>query len=246
MGELSKKVAELYGLVGDWDEDIFTLHNPSGSDVFFDLFNPILSYQTNVPIVPNPTFYITGSSNYNFSVRDFFLSPAWVRRIYVYSQNNANLQQVITHLYKDANGNEVQMPRIPSMSIGINQFQGWIAELNFDNKECVLGINQWFQNVLIKSGSEIGFLLIYKQIDKAELLSIGSTGETITSQVLFTYNSNVVRRWSEKDLFLNDYTEVTPFKQNMFLGETEDYVQPFDFSILNMYVGKTTDKNNQD
>jgi hypothetical protein len=154
------------------------------------------------------------------------------------------LQQVITHLYKDANGNEVQMPRIPSMSVGINQFQEWIAELNFDNKECVLGINQWFQNVLIKSGSEIGFLLIYKQIDKADVLS--NVGEALTSQVLFTYNSNIVRKWSEKDLILNDFTEVTPFKQNMFLGETEDYVQPFDFSILNMYVGKTTDKNNQD
>ena len=132
------------------------------------------------------------------------------------------------------------------MSVGINQFQGWIAELNFDNKECVLGINQWFQNVLIKSGSEIGFLLIYKQIDKADLLSIVSSGETISSEALFPFGGNPIRKWSEKDLILNDFTEVTPFKQNMFMGETEDYVQPFDFSILNMYVGKTTDKNNQD
>jgi hypothetical protein len=182
-----------------------------------------------------PNFWIDGSVEYNDTVRDFFNSPAWVRRIYFYSKTKENLYQVIQHIYKDANGIECNFPRIPSLSIGINQFQDWIGELDFPTNECIFGINQWFQNVLVKSNSELGMLLIYKQIEKVKLLggSTGNLGKTICDE--YASCPNKLRKWSERDLYLNDYSVVTPFKQNMFLGLKEDAVKPFDFSMLKTY-----------
>lgn len=190
----------------------------------------------------SPVFYIDGSSQYNYTVRDFFNAPAWVRRIYVYSKTEENLRQVITHLYKDANGVECQMPRIPILSVGVNQFQNWIAEIDFPNKECVFGINQWFQNVFVKANSELGFLLIYKQIDKSELLSIASVYGSRTLCDVYNSCPNTVRMWSEFDLAVNDYTQESEFKQNMFEGQDAPAVVPFDFSILKMYSGVDYEK----
>ena len=43
---------------------------------------------------------------------------------------------------------------------------------------------------------------------------------------------NTLRKWSEKDLFLNDTTQLSPFKQNMFLGQKSPAVVPFNFAVL--------------
>lgn len=223
-----QKISDIqkYDLEGDWDEVIFTLHNPTGVDVFFDLFSPMVSYQANIPSAP-PTFYIDGSSGYNTSVRDFFNAPAWVRRIYIYSKNEQNFNQIITHVYKDANGNEVNIPRIPNISVGINQFQGWIGQLDFLNYETVFGINQWYQRVLIKAFSDISFLLIYKQIDKYKILTtLGNLNPNILGEN-FEGCLNNVRKWSERDLALYDNSVVSLYKQNMFSGDVRSAVVPF-------------------
>lgn len=180
----------------------------------------------------SPIFWIDGSAGYNFTVRDFFNNPAWVRRIYIYSKTQENFKQVINHIYKDANGIECQIPLIPSMSVGVNQFQGWIAQLDFPNHEAIFGINQWFQNVLIKNNSELTMLLIYKQIEKSKLLSMR---ENIGD---FDACPNRLRKWSETDLKLYDTATISPYKQNMYLGQTQDAVRPFDFSILKKYENK--------
>lgn len=211
-----------------------------------ELYPPDNEMYYNVNVSQNPTlngriflqppvFYIVGSVEYNQTVRDFFNSPAWIRRIYFYSQTKENLYQVIQHIYKDANGIECNIPRIPSLSIGINQFQGWIAELDFKGDECVFGINQFFQDVLVKSGTELGMLLIYKQIEKIKLLgaNTGMLDKTICDE--YASCPNKLRKWSEKDLALNDYAVVTPFKQNMFAGQKEDAVKPFSFDMLKVY-----------
>lgn len=246
--KIKKSVAEKYGLDGDYDEMLFTINNPTSSDVYFDLFQPFVVEQYNVPNTPNgyiqppivsgspipptplpppitPVFWIGGSEDYNETVRDFVYSPAWVRRIYFYSKNQSNLNQVIQHLYKDANGNRRILPVFPSLSIGVNQFQNWIGQVNFDTANCILGVNQWFRQFFVEANSEIGLLLIYKQIDKSNMLSSAPC-----------FCPNILRKWSEKDLALNDYTAGSPFKQNMYKGQKELAVRPFDFSILKEYT----------
>ena len=183
----------------------------------------------------NLKFWIDGSAGYNFSVRDFFTNPCWVRRIYIFSKDENNFKQVINHLYKDANGHEFQIPLIPSLSVGINQFQGWIAELDFPNNEVVFGINQWFKDVLIEKRSELTMLLIYKQIDKSAMIS--SVGLKTAWDETSKYN-NTLRKWSERDLALYDTAKISPYKQNMYLGQTQDVVRPFDFSLLKMWQDK--------
>ncbi len=227
-----KDVDKLYGLDGDWDELLLTAYNQTSSDVFFNFFDPLIVQQVEVPTTPSSGFYISSSNssdNYNQAVRDFLYNPCWTRRMYVYSKTEQNLNQVINHIYKDANGIECQIPRFPSLSVGINQFQGWIGELDFPNKETVFGINQWFKNVLIKANSEIGFLLIYKQIDKSNMLSVSNNCDYCPAEL---------RKWNEDDLLLNDYSLVSEFKQNMYEGETQPAVKPFDFSVLKEWQGK--------
>lgn len=184
-------------------------------------------------------FWIDGSAGYNFTVRDFFNSPAWVRRIYIYSKTEENFKQVINHIYKDANGIECQIPLIPSISVGINQFQGWIAQLDFPNHEAIFGINQWFQNVFIKKHSELTMLLIYKQIEKSKLLANIGVPTVFDDKNIMP---NKLRKWSERDLKLYDTATITPYKQNMYLGRVQDAVRPFDFSILKTYQNEPVQK----
>jgi len=226
---LKEDVAKLYGLDGDWDELLFTAYNQTSNDFFFDFFNPLIVQQIDVPTTPSSGFFVSSSNssdNYNQTVRDFLYNPCWTRRMYVYSRTEENLNQVINHIYKDANGIECQIPRFPSLSVGINQFQGWIGQLDFPNNEAVFGINQWFQNVLIKANSEIGFLLIYKQIDKSKMLSASNYICSCPAEL---------RTWSEEDLLLNDYSLISEFKQNMHEGQTQPAVKPFDFSLLKQW-----------
>lgn len=229
--KVDKTLARILNIDGDWEQFLVILHNPTPNDIFFNLFDPLVVQQTNIPDTP-PSFYITASANYNDSVRDFFNSPAWVRRIYVGSQTRDNLYQSIQHIYKDANGTECIIPRIPSLSIGINQFQGWIGQLDFEKEITVFGINQYFQNVLIKSNSQVGFLLIYKQIQKVNILSVGSPDKSKNICSKLDFEPNKIQRWSKKKLSIWDYSKYTPYKQNMFEGLTEDVVRPFDFSML--------------
>jgi hypothetical protein len=247
---LKKSVGERYGLDGEFDEMIFTLYNPTTTGVYFDLFKPFEAQQVNIPNSPygyiqppitfptpaltplpppvTPVFWIDGSEDYNETVRDLVYSPAWVRRIYIYSQSQSNFNQVINHLYKDANGNRRIVPRFPSLSVGINQFQGWIGQLNFDDDdrvECVLGINQWFRQVYIAPNSDITFLLIYNQIDKSKILS--------DSPCFNNTCTNKLRKWSERDLKLYDTTWGSPYKQNMMGAGV--VIKPFSFSMLKKY-----------
>jgi hypothetical protein len=204
-------------IYGDWEDMIFTAHNPTASDIYFDFFKLFPLYQIggNVPNTNTGGFFINGSSNYNTTVRDFFNAPAWVRRIYIYSDNQENFNQVITHVYKDANGVEVKIPLIPSLSVGVNQFQSGFGELDFPDGETVFGINQWFEDVLIKSGSELKMLLIYKQIDKSQMLS------TVNKADLSLNNRTYSEQEIQKDYIMKG-----------FIVKDENTIKPFDFSVL--------------
>ena len=67
MDKIKKNVAKAYGLDGDFDELIFTLTNPTNSDVYFDLFNPLVVQQYNVPNTPfgyvQPSRFAGGTPN---------------------------------------------------------------------------------------------------------------------------------------------------------------------------------------
>jgi len=183
-------------------------------------------------LMPTSGLYITGSADYNDTVRDFFNSPAWVRRIYIYSQNQQDFGRVINHVYKDANGNILKLPIFASLSVGVNQFQSGYGQVDFPRKNCVLGINQWFENVLIEANSSISFLLIYKQIEKVKLLTgtFESGSKTICDEYLDC--PNTVRKWSDIDLALNDWSKYSVYKQNMYEGLKQDVVRPFSMDML--------------
>ena len=148
----------------------------------FDIAYNFLSntvYNTNVggstvsvisPLIPQVS-YIGGSFDYNAFIQDVINNPVGVDRMVIVSQNNGNFNQVLNVVYKDANGIETQNPFIPSLSVGISQFQSGIGKVDFPNSELVLGVNQYLSNFLVKANSEVKVLLIYKQLEKSKLLS---------------------------------------------------------------------------
>lgn len=219
---VSDEFLKRWDIDDDWNIVQYNCINPTSSDVYFNLFDPNILY--NVPDAP-PSFFIRGSSNYNQDLRDYRNSPAWIRRVEVYSHNQENLNQVINHTYKDANGNEMNIPRIPSLSIGVNQYQGWRAELDFKgNADMVLGINQWFTNLFIKAHSQIGFIFIYNQLQLTKLLSKKSFVDRS-----ITFVPNDVQSVSEKTL---DETALVNPTTLIRVGEDGKPIVPFNFDWI--------------
>jgi YVTN family beta-propeller protein len=118
-----------------------------------------------------PNAYITGSFDYNQFIQDIINNPVCVERVVVVSQNTRNFNQVINVVSKDANGIECQFPFIPSLSVGMNQFQNGIGKVDFLDSCLVLGVNQYFSNFLNVANSIVKVLLIYKQLQKSKLLT---------------------------------------------------------------------------
>lgn len=118
-----------------------------------------------------PVPYITGSFDYNQFIQDVINNPVCVERLVLVSQNTRNFNQIINIVSKDANGIECQLPFIPSLSVGVNQFQSGIGKVDFLDNCLVLGVNQYFSNFLNAANSIVKVLLIYKQLEKSKLLS---------------------------------------------------------------------------
>lgn len=174
-------------------------------------------------------FYITGDSNYNLAVREGFNAPYWIRRMYFFSQNAINFNQNFFHVHKDANGNDCNLPQVPSLSVGTMQYQSGIGMIDYPNKECILGINQWYKNVVVKANSQLTMLFIYQQVDKASLLTkpTGDNSFIDNSFDDYTIQFNRLRKLNIKEIERND---IMPLNSDI---RTEINVRPFNISDLN-------------
>lgn len=173
------------------------------------------------------TLYISGSgsSSYNDDVRDFFNNPAWVKKIFVYSDNNANFFQIYNRLWKDANGKEIKYPLNAGISVSTQQFQSRIGVLDFtDDDKLILGINQWLEGLVLEPNSNYTMILAFQQIKKSDLLSSYPSGGNRLINDLTDYVSqiNPLRTYSMKDL-----NRVMP------LNSGEFSVQPLNISDFN-------------
>lgn len=171
-----------------------------------------------------PIPYITGSFNYNEFIQDVINNPVCVERLVLVSQNTKNFNQVINVVSKDANGTECQLPFIPSLSVGMNQFQSGIGKVDFLDNCLVLGVNQYFSNFINAANSIVKVLLIYKQLEKSKLLTDkkGMVGR-------LDFNCNPIKEYKPtKDAPAFDYFQkvdkpkIRPFSPKQVLSLVED------------------------
>lgn len=149
------------------------LVNPTSADYNFNLFDgySITLIPTFRLPIPFPPPYISGSIGYNFFIRGFAASPLEVRQIMVVAESVEQLNTPFNLTYKDANGIECQRPRIPSLYVSINQFQGLISYVDFQQKELVLDNQTTITNYVVKANSQVTLVIYYRQVTKASILS---------------------------------------------------------------------------
>lgn len=117
------------------------------------------------------TTYIGGSFNYNDFVRDLLYNPVNVKQFMLYSNNIANINQVIYATTKDANGQAFYYPKFPALSLGVNQFQASVSKIDFGNKGFTLDANTSLSNFTIQGQSSIKLILVQQQLEKSKLLT---------------------------------------------------------------------------
>jgi hypothetical protein len=186
-------------------------------------------YLNTFTALQTATLYISGSgsSSYNDDVRDFFNNPAWVKKIFVYSDNNANFFQIYNRLWKDANGKEIKYPLNAGISVSTQQFQSRIGVLDFtDDDKLILGINQWLEGLVLEPNSNYTMILAFQQIKKSDLLTnIMPDGRKIDDLAESVNQTNPLRTYSMKDL-----NRVMP------LNSGEFSVQPLNISDFNQVL----------
>lgn len=192
--------------------------------------NTIGVFDINSPLLP----YITSSFNYNEFIQDIIYNPVWVERIVFYSQSSTTFNQVINNTSKDANGNLMNNPYIPSMSVGTSQFQSGIGKLDFPNAELVLGVNQYLANFTVAPNSDIKLILIYKQLQKIELLT---DKEKMCNRIITTRNP--IQPVMEKDNKVA-VSKYIAFDFIPFVDLVEKEITPFNISSLSKSMFKGT------
>jgi len=203
--------------------------SPTQNIIYFGS-DTAVPYQLNSLTAVSSTVYILGSggSTYNDDVRDFFNNPAWVRKIFVYSDNNTNFNQIFSKVTKDANGNACFDPQNAAISVGTMQFQQRIGQLDFPDKDLILGINQWFDGLTLEPNSNYTMILVFQQLKKSDLLSkypIGSTN-AIDDLADYVNQMNPLKKYSLKDL-----NTVMPL--NSGVRQDINVIQPLNISDFN-------------
>ena len=129
---------------------------------------------STVSVISSPTmpsFYISGSTDYNQFVREFSFMPKRVRHItmIVDNQNQFNIHYEI--LTRDANGIQFTIPKLPNVSKNINQYQSNMVELAFSEKELILDNTTTFNQYTVLANSEVKMVIYYDEIDLSDALT---------------------------------------------------------------------------
>src|SRR3989304_3608533 len=144
----------------------FDLANNTNSTRSINLFdtNTLADVRT-IDIVGN-NFSIQGTTNYNSFVRDTLVNPKKLDRIMIYASATADLIQPLIPTIIDATGNSCSEVRNPELTISSNQFQGLIAQIDFEN--FILNVNTYITYSILRQRT-VSIVLYYKQYDRKKL-----------------------------------------------------------------------------
>lgn len=167
------KILPIIPSVDEFTSVQFTLVNTLLTDYSFTLFDGYIIHLIptfRLPIISPPP-YISGSTGYNFFIRGLAASPLEVRQIMMVTESIEQMNVPLQLTYKDANGTLCQNPRLPSLGVSINQYQGLISYVDFKPKELVLDNQTTIPNYTVKAGTSVTMVIYYRQVTKVSILS---------------------------------------------------------------------------
>lgn len=116
-------------------------------------------------------FNIVSPYNYNALLQDIQTNPMLVRRIMIIADSQSQFAQPLSMLTRNANGNQAVIPKLPNISLSVNQVQSNIATIDFKLMELVLDDNTMFSQYTFPKNTKTRFIVYYKQINRIDLLS---------------------------------------------------------------------------
>lgn len=113
-------------------------------------------------------YNVSGTADYNSFVRDSQVNPKKLDRLMIYAQANSNLENPLGLNTEDANGNSCGDVKFPTNTVSVNQFQGAIAQVDFE--DFMIDVNTSI-NYTIPAQTTIKWVLFYKEYKRKDLLS---------------------------------------------------------------------------
>ena len=131
----------------------------------------------------NPMCYIVGSEDYNEFCQDLRNNPICVRQFQIFAQNSEQVANPLNLQTKDANGTLCTIPKLPNVTLSVDQFQPNIATVDFHCKDLVLDCLTTINQYTIQPNSEVNVVMYYKQVRRVDILS---STQTVCKRVIET------------------------------------------------------------
>ena len=113
---------------------------------------------------PSSPYYIGGAVDYNFFLQNLQTEPIKLDCLKVISQNQDQLNNVISILKVDADGHSKEKPEFPILNVSAWQNQGDRASVPFNG--LILDGRTFFSQYIINAGETVVFELCYEQINR--------------------------------------------------------------------------------
>jgi len=152
------------GMPVDWSGNVVYA---TGINTVYSTSSTAINYVQQIDATGNQ-FYIDGSSDYNQFVRDNLISPKKLDRIMIYAEDNDNLLNAIGVNTESANGESCGETRLPNITVGANQFQGQIGQVDFE--DYILDVTSSI-NYTIPAFTTIKWVIYYKEYKRSDLLA---------------------------------------------------------------------------
>ncbi len=127
--------------------------------------------------------YIVGSEDYNEFCQDLRNNPICVRQFQFFAQSSQQVTFPMNLQTKDASGNLCTIPKLPNISLSVDQIQPNIATVDFNCKDLILDCLTTINQYPIAPNSEVNVVIYYKQIRKVDILT---SKETVCGRVTET------------------------------------------------------------
>lgn len=119
----------------------------------------------------NAMCYIVGSEDYNEFCQDLRNNPICVRQFQIFAQSAGQVSVPLNLQTKDASGNLCTIPKLPNITISVDQFQPNIATVDFNCKDLILDCLTTINQYTIAPNSEVNVVIYYKQVRKVDILT---------------------------------------------------------------------------
>ena len=138
--------------------------NPAAFDIDMDLFDTTTTTKFDTRIT------VSGSFNYNQFIQDILENPKEVLRMTAIFEAAAQINTPFTIIHHDATGVQYQQSFNPQDFLPVNQYQGKMIDIDFRNREFILGSTSYISQYTLPSGKFLKLMLYVRELRRIDLL----------------------------------------------------------------------------